>query len=71
VNTLLAVSPQPRGARPVPRLLSIKQTTFELGISRTALYELIAGGRLKTIKIGRRHLVPLEAIDEFIAGLGK
>jgi excisionase family DNA binding protein len=55
----------------MPRLLAIKQAIYELGISRTALYELIEDGRLKTVKIGRRRLVPIEAIEELIAGLGK
>lgn len=58
-------------SRPMPRLLAIKQAIYELGISRTALYELIEDGRLKTVKIGRRRLVPIEAIEELIAGLGK
>jgi excisionase family DNA binding protein len=53
----------------LPRLRSIKQATFELGIGRSALYELVAAGKLKTVKVGRRRLVPREAIEEFIAGL--
>ena len=57
--------------RPMPRLLAIKQAIYELGISRTALYELINAGKLKTVKIGRRRLVPTEAIEELVAGLGK
>jgi excisionase family DNA binding protein len=56
-------------AKATPRLLSIKQTVFELGVSRTALYELIASRKLRTVKIGRRRFVPAEAIEEFIAGL--
>jgi excisionase family DNA binding protein len=55
----------------MPRLLAIKQVIYELGISRTALYELINAGKLKTVKIGRRRLVPIEAIEELIAGLGQ
>ena len=58
----------PRG-KSVPRLLSVKQATYELGISRTMVYELIGAGTLKTVKIGRRRFVAAEAIDEFIAGL--
>ena len=58
-------------ARTLPRLLAIKQAIFEMGISRTAIYELINAGMLKTVKIGRRRLVPIEAIEEFIAGLRK
>ena len=63
--------PQVRVAKTMPRLLAIKQATYELGISRTALYELIDDEKLRTIKIGRRRLVPVEAIEEFIAGLGR
>ena len=59
----------PRNAKAVPRLLSVKQATYELGISRTGLYELVTSGALKTVKIGRRRFVPREAIDDFIAGL--
>jgi excisionase family DNA binding protein len=55
--------------RSTPRLLSIKQAVYELGIGRTALYELIAARKIKTVKIGRRRFVPSEAIDDFIAGL--
>ena len=54
-----------------PRLLAIKQAIFELGIGRTAIYELIKDGKLKTVVIGRRRLVPAEAIEEFIASLTK
>jgi len=54
-----------------PRLLAIKQAIFELGIGRTAIYELIKEGKLKTVMIGRRRLVPVEAIEELIASLTK
>ena len=56
---------QPSNVKSMPRLLSIKQATFELGISRTVTYELIAAGKLKTVKIGRRRFVAREAIEEF------
>ena len=52
-----------------PRLYSIELTTQELGISRTSVYELMATGKLRSVKIGRRRFVPREAIDDFIAGL--
>lgn len=55
----------------MPRLFSIKQAIYELGISRTVLYQLIKDGKLKTVKIGRRRLVPIESIEELIAGLCK
>jgi excisionase family DNA binding protein len=58
-----------RGSRAIPRLLSIKEAVFELGISRTVVYELITAQKLRTIKIGRRRFIPIEAMEDFIASL--
>jgi excisionase family DNA binding protein len=52
-----------------PRLLSIKFACQILGLSRTSLYALMASGRIRSVTVGRRRLVPREAIDEFIASL--
>ncbi|GHG01377.1 hypothetical protein GCM10017783_12040 [Deinococcus piscis] len=41
-----------------------------LGIGRNAVYELIRTGQLRSISIGRKILIPLAAIDEFLAGGG-
>jgi excisionase family DNA binding protein len=71
MNTPRAMRFQQRGANVVPRLLAIKQVAYELGISRTSIYALIASRALKTVKIGRRRFVTIEAIEQFIAGLGK
>ena len=51
------------------RLLSVIETARELGISRSVVYELLASGALRSAKIGRRRLIPREAVEEFIAGL--
>ncbi|MGC1179178.1 MAG: helix-turn-helix domain-containing protein [Methyloceanibacter sp.] len=53
----------------MPRLLSIKQACCILGLSRTSLYALMASEQLRSVTVGRRRFVPLEAIEEFIAGL--
>lgn len=37
-----------------------------LGISRSKLYEFIAAGEIRTIRIGRLRKIPVAAIDEFI-----
>jgi excisionase family DNA binding protein len=39
-----------------------------LGISRSLAYELIASGELPSQRLGRRILVPISAIEAFIAG---
>jgi excisionase family DNA binding protein len=61
---------QPHRAKAMPRLLSIKQATFELGLSRTSTYELIADGKLKTVKIGRRAIF-LSQLTPFAATQGR
>jgi excisionase family DNA binding protein len=52
-----------------PRLNTIGQTSERLGICRANLYNLLGSGRLRSVKIGRRRLVPEQAIADFIAGL--
>jgi excisionase family DNA binding protein len=37
-----------------------------LDLSRATVYRLIALGRLKTVKVGARRLVPLGAIDSLL-----
>lgn len=45
-------------------LLSVDQAAARLGIGRSALYAEIASGRLRSVKVGRRRLVPASAIAE-------
>lgn len=39
-----------------------------LGVGRNGVYELIRTRQLRSITVGRKILVPLAAIDEFLAG---
>ncbi len=50
------------------RLLSIDQAAQALGIGRTALYSEVGAGRIRSVKVGRRRLVPSSAITEVAAG---
>lgn len=45
-------------------LLNIEQAAQALGIGRTALYSEIAAGRIRSLKVGRRRLIPSSAISE-------
>lgn len=54
-----------------PRLLSLTQAKLELGIGRTLVYELIEAGKLRSVKLGRRRLIPREAIEEFVRRLSE
>ena len=50
------------------RLMSIEQAARALGIGRTALYSEIGAGHIRSVKVGRRRLVPSSAITEVAAG---
>lgn len=38
-----------------------------LGLGRTKTFELIRTGELRSIKVGRRRLIPVDALHEFLA----
>jgi excisionase family DNA binding protein len=50
----------------VDRLLGIDEAAAVLGIGRTALYQELTAGRLRSFKVGRRRLVPTSAIGTYI-----
>ncbi|MEQ1698920.1 MAG: helix-turn-helix domain-containing protein [Ilumatobacteraceae bacterium] len=39
-----------------------------LGIGRTKLYELLDTGRITSIKVDRRRIIPMKALEAFLAG---
>ncbi|MBF6285409.1 helix-turn-helix transcriptional regulator [Nocardia cyriacigeorgica] len=51
------------------RLHRIPEACAALGIGRSYLYELMGAGRIRSVKVGRRRLVPESAIQEFIEQL--
>ena len=42
-----------------------------LGIGRNGVYTLVRSGQLRSIKVGRKILIPLSAIEEFLNGHGE
>jgi excisionase family DNA binding protein len=47
---------------------SVEEACQALGIGRALTYELIMSGRLHSIKVGARRLIPASALQEFLAG---
>lgn len=47
---------------------SITEARTALGIGQSTIYQLIAAGKLRTVKVGGRRLVPSEALAELLAG---
>jgi excisionase family DNA binding protein len=53
-----------------PRLIRVEDAAKLLNIGRSAVYDLIRSGRLRSVKIGKSRRIPREAVDEVIATLG-
>jgi excisionase family DNA binding protein len=49
-----------------PRCLSVEQAARLLNVGRSTAYDLIRSGQLRSVKIGRRRLVPRDALDSLI-----
>lgn len=49
-----------------PITVSINSTMSSLNLGRTKIYELIASGKLKTIKVGGRRLVHTDSIRALV-----
>ena len=51
---------------PERRAFSIRETERAVNLSHSTIYRLIAAGKLTTVKVGARRLVPVEAIDALL-----
>jgi excisionase family DNA binding protein len=53
------------------QLLSIDQAAVLTGVGRTTVYAAIGDGRIRSIKVGRRRLVPASAISDLLSSESK
>jgi len=51
---------------PDRKLWSVNDAVSTTGIGRTKIYELMANGEIEAVKIGKRRLIPDDALDDFI-----
>jgi excisionase family DNA binding protein len=49
-----------------PRLVSIEEAARQLGVHPLTIRRLFNRGELPTVRVGRRRLIPQEAIDAYI-----
>jgi hypothetical protein len=52
-----------------PLLNTVRRTSARLDISESRCWALIKEGRLRSVRLDGRRLVPTSAIKEFVAGL--
>jgi excisionase family DNA binding protein len=52
-----------------PFLLSVADACRALSVSRSTFYELVAAGRIKPKKLGRKTLISADDIAAFVASL--
>lgn len=51
---------------PRPAALSIPEAAAQLGISRSHLYGLLDAGVIRSVRLGRRRLIPASEIDRVL-----
>jgi excisionase family DNA binding protein len=60
----------PQSRPVVPAMLyGVDEAADALRLSRSVLYELIRSGQLRTVKQGRRRLIPVSALAEYVDSL--
>lgn len=61
----------PHGLKPEPSrlLIDVAEAAHLLSLSRSQVYIEMTAGRLASVKVGRRRLVPRAALEQFIASL--
>ncbi len=52
----------------VRRAYQINEAVTTYRLSRSTLYKLMSTGTLRSVKVGGRRLIPVEAIEALIAG---
>ena len=53
----------------IPVLYRVEEAAEALRLSRSATYELIRSGLLRTVKVGSRRRVPVDAVVAYAANL--
>jgi excisionase family DNA binding protein len=53
-------------AEPGHMALTVPEVAWELRCNPSTVWRLIAAGELPSVKVGRRRIVPRDAVEEFI-----
>lgn len=50
-------------------LYGVNEASAMTSLSRSRLFELMAAGELESVKVGKRRLIPAQALESFVARL--
>lgn len=50
-------------------LVDVPEAGQRIGLGRTKTWELVRSGELESVRVGRRRLIPVDAIDQFVEQL--
>jgi excisionase family DNA binding protein len=50
-------------------LLRPEEAATAMGIGRTAVFELMRTGELRSVKIGKSRRIPVDAVHDYVDGL--
>ncbi|MGW0495780.1 helix-turn-helix domain-containing protein [Streptomyces sp. NPDC003007] len=59
------------GAEDGTQLLTVTEARQRLRISKWKLYDLIRSNKLKSVQIGRRRFIPVDALRQYVMALWK
>lgn len=48
------------------KLVPVTEAAHILGIAKSAIYRLVKANRLKTVNLGKKILIPVTELDDFI-----
>lgn len=54
--------------QPTKLALSVKDLPAAIGLSKNAAYALVRSGRIHSVRYGRRYVIPLSAVTDFLSG---
>jgi excisionase family DNA binding protein len=52
-----------------PVLLTVEEAARAMAVGRTTVFQLLAAGSLRSVKIGTARRIPLDAIRDFVSEL--
>ena len=67
--TIIPTAPKKKATHPA-LALSVEEAAEVIGIGRTICFRLISQGHLRALKIYSRTVVPVTAIEDFLASYG-